>query len=236
MKTYIGYYRVSTEEQGHSGLGLKSQQNYVRSFAQSNGILLSEFKDIESGTKDSRNGLKAAIRECCNQGATLVAYDITRISRGGFSMMAELEKSGIQFIEALSPNDSEFSKNVKFIVAKNEAENISRNTKKALRVIQDKLDRGETHISKSGRVITRLGSPVPISRDAIEKSAEVRKQMAIQNPDNKKAGAFIVALYNEGGKSFYAITKALNKSGFKTSKGNDFSQVQVKRLYERYSV
>lgn len=231
---YIGYYRVSTEDQGTSGLGLRAQQDYVKQFAVTNGKLLSEYTDVETGTKNSREGLKRAILECKLNNATLVAYDISRISRGGYSMMASLEEADVDFIEALSPNDSKFSKGIKFMVAKEEAERISRNTKKALQVIKDKIARGETHISKSGNIVTKLGSSTGLPDHAIEKSKAVRKKIALEDPNNRKAGMLITTM-KDNGASFYKICKELNNAGFKTSRGNNFSQPQVKRLYERYT-
>lgn len=235
MTKYIPYYRVSTGDQGESGLGLQAQKDFIHNFINSNGgVILAEYQDIESGSNNTRVDFDKALLHCQSENAVMIGYDIKRISRGGFRMMADLEDSGIEYIAAIHPNESNFSRNINFIVGREYIEDLSRNTKKALRVIQGKLERGEGHISKSGRVVTKLGSPVPISRKAIDKSIEVRKQLAITNSDNVKAGAFIIALRDEGKQSWYSIAKSLNKSGFKTSRGNDFSQVQVKRLYERY--
>ena len=46
----ISYYRVSTQRQGRSGLGLEAQRQAVQRFAQSEGItLLAEFTEVETG-------------------------------------------------------------------------------------------------------------------------------------------------------------------------------------------
>ncbi len=237
MKSYVPYYRVSTGDQGESGLGLQAQKDFIRNFIKKEGgIILEEYQDIESGSNNIRKGFDEALRLCQQEDAIMVGYDIKRISRGGFRMMADLEDSKINYIAAIHPNESNFSRSINFIVGKEYLEDLSRNTKKALKVIKDKLESGQTHISKSGRVVTKLGSPVPISRKAIESSIRVRKKKALSNPDNVKASAFIIALRDKGKESWYSITKKLNNSGFKTSRGNDFSQVQVKRLYERYVI
>ena len=59
----VGLYRVSTAEQGHSGLGLEAQQAAVRAFAVAQGwTLVAEFFDIASGKDDRRPGFQAHSR------------------------------------------------------------------------------------------------------------------------------------------------------------------------------
>lgn len=231
-KQYIGYYRVSTEEQGESGLGLTAQKHDVRRFVSSNGALVGEFQDIESGAKDCREGLNLAIEACKRTGATLVVKNLSRISRGGYRVMMDLEEAGIEFIESTSPNDNQMVKELKFSFAKEERKKISERTTSALSVIKEKLARGEVHVSKSGNVVVSLGTPENLTPAAILKAAEVRARIAREDLENIKATAYIVALV-EAGKSFYYITNKLNENGFVTSRGNRFSQTQTKRLYER---
>ena len=234
IKNFIGYYRVSTEEQGQSGLGLKAQRESVQSFANSNGVLLEEFQDIESGAKNFREGLNAAIRACKETGSILVVKDLSRISRGGFRIMVELEEAGVKFIESTSPYDNQMIKEIKFSLAKDEREKISERTKSALGVISNKVANGEEHISKSGNVVTRLGNPENLTQEARDKGVRIRKQLALNNPDNKRAYALIKSLIGQK-KSFYFITVELNLSGFKTSRGKEFNQVQTKRVYEMFN-
>ena len=233
IKPFIAYYRVSTEEQGSSGLGLEAQKRDVVSFINNNGQLIAEFQDIESGASEEREGMLEAIKACELHKATLVVKEISRISRGGYKYRQMLEKSNVEFIESSSPHDPEVVKDIKFSLAKDERKKISKRSKDALSVIKDKIARGEVHVSKSGNVVTSLGSPDNLTEGARQKSIQVRKQKALKNPANVRAGAFIVALKNAGN-NFKQITTSLNDSGFKTSRGNNFSEVQTKRLYERY--
>lgn len=232
QKQYIAYYRVSTEEQGVSGLGLDAQRTSVRTFAESNGTLLGEFVEVESGAKNDRKELDAAISMCAKSKATLVVKNLSRISRGGYKLMGKLQDMGIEFVESTSPHDNQLIKEFKFSLAKEELQQISERTSSALQEIKGKIERGETHISKSGNIVTSLGTPENLTPEAIKKAAKVRTEKAKNNENNRRATAFITALA-ESGKSFYYITSKLNENGFKTSRGNAFSEVQTKRLYDR---
>ena len=58
----VGLSRVSTAEQGNSGLGLEAQQASVRAFVSAQGwILVAEYFDFAGGKDDRRPGFQAAI-------------------------------------------------------------------------------------------------------------------------------------------------------------------------------
>jgi len=231
-QAYVAYYRVSTEEQGNSGLGLKAQRDAVLSYINESGDLKGEFQDIESGTSESRVGMTSAIEKCKDTGAILVVKEMSRISRGGYKFRQQLEDARINFIECMSPHDPEVVKDIKFSLAKEERAKISLRTSDALNQIKEKLTRGEVHVSKAGNVVVSLGNPENLTEASRQRSIEVRRKKALMNVDNVKAGAFIVALSDSC--NFKVITQKLNAAGFKTSRGNNFSEVQTKRLYNRY--
>ena len=230
---FVAYYRVSTEDQGRSGLGLTAQTTSVMEYINRSGKLVGEFSDVESGMSDTRSGMDGAIKMCKEVGATLVVKELSRISRSGLKAMVELQEAGIQFIESTSPYDQQMMKGFKFVMAQDERDKISSRTSSALAEIKSKIERGEDHYSKSGQLVKSLGNPQNLTDKSREKSAEVRTKRATDNLDNRKAGVLITTL-REAGKSFYYITKKLNTHGFTTSMGNNFSEVQTKRLYLRY--
>ena len=232
-RKYTAYYRVSTEMQRDSGLGLLAQKTSVLSFIDKNGILTGEFQDIESGTVDSRDGLIAAVAMCKQTGSTLVVKELSRITRTGLGMIFKLKEMGVEYIESNSPMDPSLLKNIKIVLAAEEVEKLSERTKAALGEIKNKISRGEVHVSKSGNVVTSLGTPENLTDISRARSIESRSAAAISNPNNKKAGALIVALRGAK-KSFYSIAGTLNELGFETSRGNKFSEMQTKRLYTRY--
>ena len=234
-KLYIGYYRVSKEEQGKSGLGLKAQKRAVMEYVSGDGVLIGEFQDVESGASEERTGILQAIEACKSQGATLVVKEMSRISRGGYKYRKMLEDSNVNFLECSSPHDPEVVKDIKFALAKDERSKVRQRTKDALAEIKHKLERGERHISKSGNIVEHLGSPENLTDLSRERSIATRRRKAMENPLNRMAGSFIVELKNQGGNiSYHTIARKLNDAGFKTSRGSRFTAVQVSRLYRRY--
>lgn len=61
MVEYVVYYRVSTERQGRSGLGLDAQRSMVERFVMPTDTIVAEFTEIESGKNDKRTELWKAI-------------------------------------------------------------------------------------------------------------------------------------------------------------------------------
>jgi DNA invertase Pin-like site-specific DNA recombinase len=218
MEKYIAYYRVSTQKQGVSGLGLESQKNTVINYLK--GIApLCEYTDIESGTRkgNGREGLLRALAHCKEERAKLIIAKLDRLSRN-VSFIAQLIESEVEFIVCDLPQANRFTIQIFAALAEQEARFTSERTKEALAVLK-----------RQGK---KLGSPQNLDFKAKQKGLMVRMKNAIENENNKKASAIIDALYKQG-KSFYFITNELNRLGFKTRRGKDFHQVQVKLLYGR---
>ena len=231
---YIAYYRVSTEKQGETGLGLQAQRDSVLAYIEKNGgALIEEFTDIESGSKVDRINLNIAIERAVETGATILVKKLDRLSRDGFKITTLLDELGIVYLDVESPYDTELLKNIKMALAKDEREKISERTQSALDQIKKKLDTYGQYTTRKGKVISSLGNPETLGgKKAIENSVATRKRKALTNPANKQATAVIVMMKQEG-KTFAEITRFLNTNGFKTSKGNLFSQVQVTKLFNR---
>ena len=91
---FIAYYRVSTAKQGQSGLGLEAQQAAVADYLKSNtGDLVTEYTEIQSGSKDNRPELQAALRQCRLTGATLLIAKLDRLSRNRSFLMSVQARS-----------------------------------------------------------------------------------------------------------------------------------------------
>lgn len=95
--SYVPYYRVSTARQGQSGLGLEAQRTAVQAFVGDPPQLLGEFVEIESGKKNQRPQLLAAISAARAAGATLLIAKLDRLSRNAGFIFA-LRDSGVNFV------------------------------------------------------------------------------------------------------------------------------------------
>ncbi|WP_431266986.1 recombinase family protein [Dankookia sp. P2] len=89
----VGYLRVSTAEQGHSGLGQEAQQASVQAYITAQGwTLVAEYQDVASGKDDRRPGFQAALARCRQLGAVLVAARLDRITRRAHTLSGLLEE------------------------------------------------------------------------------------------------------------------------------------------------
>lgn len=232
-KKYVAYYRASTESQ-RDGIGLEVQKESVSRFIkQYGGTIVAIEEEIISGGSPTRAGFDRALELCKLNDAILVVHRIDRLSRAGFITMAKLEENGIPFIEADSPHDTTFSKHIKFLVAKEEKDKTQRRVKDALKQIKDNINRDGFHITKEGKRITSLGSPQNLSDEARERSKRTRKAKAISDKNNVRAYA-MASRMRETSCSYKSIADALNKGGFKTSRGNVFYPIQVSNLIKLY--
>ncbi len=140
---YIAYYRVSTDKQGQSGLGLEAQRKAVEPWADK---IFGEFTEVESGKDDHRPQLLEAIKTCREFGHGLLIAKIDRLSRDA-AFLLTLRKSGVEILAADMPNCSSLEFGIRAVVAQHEREEISRRTKAALSAAKE---RG-----------TKMGSPTP---------------------------------------------------------------------------
>jgi len=129
---YVAYYRVSTDKQGQSGLGLEAQTKAVHDYLNGGDWqLVAEFTETESGKNSARPQLAEALRLCGLYNATLIVAKLDRLARN-VHFISTLMESGVDFVAVDFPQANRLTVHVLAAVAEHEAEMISKRTKDAL--------------------------------------------------------------------------------------------------------
>lgn len=218
MATHVAYYRVSTQKQGVSGLGLEAQVEAVRRYLGSRSdSLIAEFTEVESGKKNDRPKMAAAIAMCRAKNATLVIAKLDRMARN-VAFVANLMDSGVEFVACDFPQANRLTIHILAAVAEHEAKAISARTKAALAA---KKARGE-----------RLGRKPGTSQSDAAKDA-VRKVIADKTA---MRDAQVIGLIRDRltkGDTHEQIADLLNLAGKAAPRGGPFTRVQVGRIVRR---
>jgi len=152
-RQFVAYYRVSTDRQSHSGLGLEAQRAAVRRYLDTQGAeLLDELTEVESGTRNDRPELNQALRLCRIRGAALVIARLDRLARN-VSIVSRLMDSGVEFVAADFPQANRLTIHILAAIAEYESKLISERTKAALALVKArgvKLggDRGKARLTQ----------------------------------------------------------------------------------------
>ena len=229
---FVAYYRVSTAEQGRSGLGLDAQERAVREYLNGGAWTLVEaFTEVESGKRADRPQLAEAIKLCRVTGARLVIAKLDRLARN-VAFLANLMEAGVDFVCCDMPTANKFTIHIMAAVAQQEREAISRRTKEALDSVKAKLARGETHISRSsGQEVSRLGNPngLKVSRPDLGTAARVAKADA-----HAAERIGIIRAIQADKPSLRAVADVLNERGITTPRpGGQWTAMTVKRVLDR---
>ena len=214
---FVAYYRVSTDRQGRSGLGLDAQRKAVMDYLNGGAWeLAGEYTEIESGRHSDRPELAKAIAACRKQRARLVIAKLDRLSRN-LAFIATLMESGVEFVAVDNPTANKLTVHILAAVAQHEREMISERTKAALAAAKA---RG-----------TKLGTPDP--RGAVKRMVKARKAGAERFAAN--ALPMIRAVQAMGFTSNAAIAAELNARKVPTARGKEWTHVQVGAVLARAS-
>jgi DNA invertase Pin-like site-specific DNA recombinase len=132
VQEWVAYYRVSTDKQGISGLGMEAQREAVTRYARNRGTIVAEYVEVETGKKHTnRPQLMAAIAECRRRRATLIIAKLDRLSRN-VHFISGLMNSDVEFVAVDMPTANRLTIHILAAVAEHEREMISQRTKAAL--------------------------------------------------------------------------------------------------------
>jgi DNA invertase Pin-like site-specific DNA recombinase len=133
----IAYYRVSTQKQGRSGLGLDAQRKAVQAFAAAEAFeMVEEFIEVETGkgadALDKRPQLAAALKAAKRLKAPVVVAKLDRLSRD-VHFISGLMSQRVPFIVAALGRDTDpFMLHIYAALAQKERQMISERTRAAL--------------------------------------------------------------------------------------------------------
>lgn len=232
MKQYVTYYRVSTKEQGKSGLGLEAQKEHVERFLErTDAEVIETYTEIESGAEDSRPILEEAIQACESLDATLLVAHLSRLTRNvefGFALKRRFEQTGMHFRILSPPCEDTLTFGINLTTIQHEREEISRRTKAALKALKD---RGKKLGTEGINNLTDEGRQK--AHRTLQKNAREDKAWEI-------AFEFIRYRVEVEGMSYAAIAEALNKKGYRTRStknrgGKKFHATTVGRVYRRFT-
>ena len=200
MADYVAYYRVSTDRQRASGLGLSAQREAVSRFVGTDQ-LVAEYTEIESGKKHTnRPQLLAALQDCRKRRAVLLIARLDRLARN-VAFIANLMESGADFVAVDMPQATRLTIHILAAVAEHEREMISKRTKAAL--------------AEAKRRGTRLGNP----------RIEQARPLATAAHHASRPAPEVTKLMNEWrrqGKTLRAIATDLNRLNIRPARGRQW--------------
>jgi len=136
MKRAVGYLRVSTKEQGRSGLSLAAQRFDIEAFGAREGFRVgSWYQDVQTGAGNDplplRQGLASALKEAKAEHCPLIVSRLDRLSRN-VHFIATLMEHKVHFIVAQLGRDcDEFTLHIYACLAEQERKLISERNKAA---------------------------------------------------------------------------------------------------------
>ncbi|MEE4208052.1 MAG: recombinase family protein [Parvularcula sp.] len=216
MRRYVTYLRVSTAEQGRSGLGLDAQKRDIAIFLETYSDVpfevIAEFVEVQSGQDDERSELVKAIQLAKKTGAELLVAKLDRLSRRVSFIASLMEEPKLSLRVAQMPFADKFQLHIYAALAEQERDFISKRTKAAL-------------LEARARGV-KLGG----MRDAT-----MRRNEAVQAHASARAEKLrgLIEPMRKDGRSLREIAAELNKAGVKSARGGEWSAPQVKRVLDR---
>lgn len=230
-RTFVAYLRVSTDQQGRSGLGLEAQRAAITAFLRNGDRLLEPpFVEVESGKRTDRTQLRAAVARCKATGATLLVAKVDRLARNT-QFLLSIINSGIDVVFCDLPHIppgavGQFLLTQMAAVAALEAGLISERTKAALAAAK----------ARGKKLGGDRGYRPPAPPDGVAGSkaaAEARARQASR--DAFRLAPVIEAIRAEGTTSLHGIAAALTARGVATPRGGAWTATAVRRALARAS-
>lgn len=219
---YVAYYRVSTQKQGKSGLGLEAQKEAVAQHVRRDGgKVVAEFREVESGKRADRPQLALALERCRLTRAVLVVAKLDRLTRD-VAFLCRLRDSGVDFVAVDNPHATPLTVTILIAVAEEERRLASVRTKAALQAAKA---RG-----------VKLGNPNGAQAFGARSRAGAVEALKAKADSFAQSLSGIVRPLLEAGLSLRKVAERLNAEGIVTAQGKAWQANSVKRLADRLAV
>lgn len=218
----VSYCRVSTDQQGRSGLGLEAQKAAIETYATANAAhIVGEFIEIESGRKNDRPQLQAALKLARVTGARLVIAKLDRLSRNA-AFLLNLQEFGVDFVACDNPTATPLTIGILALVATEEVRAISSRTKASLAAAKA---RG-----------VKLGNPngaAALRRAGRGNNASCEAQKAKADAFAADLSETLADVRAAGHTTLKAQAVELNRRGIRTARGRRWHASSVSNLHKR---
>ena len=216
MRQFVTYKRVSTAEQGRSGLGLAAQERdialFLEVYAEEPFEVIAEFTEVQSGAADDRPKLQEALELVRKKRATLLISKLDRLSRRLSFIATTLDDPKVDLAVATIPNADKMQLQIYGVMAEKEREFISLRTKAALAEAKAK------------------GAKLGGLRDKTGKRNKAVQAQALRGAE--RVAGILIPLRDQGA-TLREIAATLNNSGVPTARGGTWQASQVQRVLRR---
>ena len=221
MQQAVAYYRVSTQRQGRSGLGLEAQRVAISQFASVEGIeLIAEFTEVETGKGadaiERRPQLAAALALARREKCPVLVAKLDRLSRDVAFIAGLMAQRGPFVVAELGADADPFMLHLYAALAEKERRQISERTRTALAARK-----------RSG---AKLGN-----RSNAATAAALGRQVSVDEADRFAANLMptINAIRQSGTESLRGIARILNARAIRTARGGEWQVSNVRNILAR---
>ncbi len=213
MTKFVSYLRVSTQRQGHDGLGIEAQRAAVERYVrEAGGHLIEEFVEVESGSIRSRPVLVQSIAQCRKNKAVLVIARLDRLARN-VAFVSSLLETGVEFVAVDAPFANRLFIHILAAFAEHERTMISERTKAALAAAKARGVR----LGVNGQALAKQHKAA-----AVEFAEGLREALA----------SYLAA----GSGTLKMLAENLNRDEFLTREGAKWNPSSVQRVMKRLNL
>lgn len=219
---YVAYYRVSTEKQGDSGLGLEAQQQAVESFVGATASIIASYTEVESGSDCERPQIAKALAHAKRSDAILIVAKLDRLARN-VAFVANLLDSGVEFLCCDLPYANRLTIHILSAVAEDELRRISERTRAALQRLKERGVKlgARSWKNPSPEIWKKIAAKASVTRRAHTK--------ALWRKHTQEYSHLAAGMWHQGF-TMQDIARVLNLRGLTTPAGHKWGGSSVKQL------